>query len=39
MIDLFDLILLGIGAVFVVKVIQQYIKIKKETREGTDDQG
>jgi len=38
MIDLFDLVLLGIAAFFVVRVIQPYFKIKKEMRDGTDDQ-
>jgi|GEM_PF-5275887 len=34
MMDVFDLILLGIGAYFILKVILKYIEIKKEMKQG-----
>ncbi len=36
--DVFNLIILVVLAVFVVKVIWRYRQIKKEMREGVDDQ-
>ncbi len=37
MLDLFDLVLLGVAAFFVVRVIDEYRKIKKEPKETDPD--